>query len=115
MEAVLAFGGGQPELLPHDLLGGVVRELEIVGAGHHTGQIVVGLHLWRVKSLLHNRQRWSERFIAANGKSGTARDKLEERSGMRLTMMMKAARAAEDTKRRRMTMRMSLSQDGLHS
>ena len=40
---------------------------------------------------------------------------LEERSGMRLTMMMKTARAAEDTKRRRMTMRMSLSQDGLHS
>ena len=80
MEAVLALNCCKSQFLLHDLLAGVVRQLEIVGAGHHTGQIVVGLHLWRVKSLLHNRQRRSERFIAANGKSGTARDKLEERS-----------------------------------
>ena len=45
MEAVLALSGRQPQLLLHNLLAGVVRQLEIVGAGHHAGQVVVRVHL----------------------------------------------------------------------
>ena len=67
MEAVLAFGGGQPELLPHDLLGGVVRELEIVGAGHHAGKVVVRPHLGAVEGLLDDGERGAERLEAADG------------------------------------------------
>ena len=78
MKAVLAFGGGQPELLPHDLLGGVVRELEIVGAGHHAGKVVVRPHLGAVEGLLDDGERGAERLEAADGESGAAGDKLEE-------------------------------------
>ena len=80
MEAVLALNCCQSQFLFHDLLVGVVRQLEIVGASHHTGQIVVWLHFGRVKSLLDNGEGRRERFVAANGKSGTACDELEERS-----------------------------------
>ena len=45
MEAVLALSDRQPQLLFHNLLAGVVRQLEIVGAGHHAGQVVVRVHL----------------------------------------------------------------------
>ena len=46
MEAVLTLGSGQSQLLSHDLLAGVVRQLQIVGAGHHARQIVVRSHLF---------------------------------------------------------------------
>ena len=45
VEAVLALSSRQPQLLLHNLLAGVVRQLEIVGAGHHAGQVVVRVHL----------------------------------------------------------------------
>ena len=46
VEAVLALSGRQPQLLLlHNRLAGVVRQLEIVGAGHHAGQVVVRVHL----------------------------------------------------------------------
>ena len=78
MEAVLALGCGQSELLSHDLLGAVVRELEIVGAGHHAGQIVVRPHLGAVEGLLDDGERGAEGLEAADGEAGAARDKLEE-------------------------------------
>ena len=45
MEAVLALSGRQPQILLHNLLAGVVQQLEIVGTGHHAGQVVVRVHL----------------------------------------------------------------------
>ena len=69
MEAVLALGGRQPQLLPHDLLGGVVRELEIVGAGHHAGQVVVRVHLRRVEGLLHDGERRGQSLKASDRQS----------------------------------------------
>jgi len=60
VEAVLALSGRQPQLLLHDLLAGVVRQLEIVGAGHHAGQVVVRVHLWRVERFLHDGERRQE-------------------------------------------------------
>ena len=80
MEAVLALGGCQSQLLPHDLLGGVVRELEIVGAGHHAWQVVVRPHLGAVEGLLDDGERGTERLEAADRESGAAGDKLEEGS-----------------------------------
>ena len=78
MEAVLALGGCQSQLLPHDLLGGVVRELEIVGAGHHAGQVVVRPHLGAVEGLLDDGEWGTERLEAADRESGASGDKLEE-------------------------------------
>lgn len=78
MEAVLALGSGQSELLSHDLLGRVVRELEIVGAGHHAGQVVVRPHLGAVEGLLDDGERGAEGLEAADGEAGAAGDELEE-------------------------------------
>ena len=74
MEAELSLGCGQFQFLLHDLLAGVVRELEIVGAGHHTGQVVIR----SVDGLLDDGQWRRERLETSDGKPGTARDKLEE-------------------------------------
>ena len=80
METVLPLRSSQPQLLSHDLPGGVVRQLEIVGAGHHAGQVVVRRHLRAVERLLDNRQRRRERLEAADGKSRTPGHELEEGS-----------------------------------
>jgi len=78
VEAVLALGGRKPQLLLHDLLAGVVRQLEIVGAGHHAGQVVVRVHLRRVKSFLHDSKRRRKRLERPDGEARTASDELKE-------------------------------------
>ena len=80
METILSFSRGQPQLFLHYLLGGVVRQLEIVGAGHHAGQVVVRRHLGRVERLLDDRERRREGLEPADGEAGTPGDELEERS-----------------------------------
>lgn len=42
MEAPHALPHGDRQLLPHNGLGGVLGQLEIVDAGHDTRQVVVG-------------------------------------------------------------------------
>ena len=80
MEAVLPLSRGQSELLSHDLVGGVVRQLQIVGAGHHAGQVVVGPHLRAVEGLLDDGERGAEGLEAADREPGAAGDELEEGS-----------------------------------
>lgn len=53
MEARMALNNGIEETLLEDLLGRVVGELEVVGARHHGGQVVVGRQ-GRVVVFLHD-------------------------------------------------------------
>ena len=80
MEAVLALCCSQSQFLSHDLLGRVVRELEIVGAGHHAGQVIVGPHLGAVEGLLDDGEWGAEGLEAADREARAASDKLEEGS-----------------------------------
>ena len=78
METILSFGRCQPQLFLHNLLGGVVGQLEIVGAGHHAGQVVVGRHLGGVEGLLDDGEGRAEGLEASDGEAGAPGDKLEE-------------------------------------
>ena len=80
METILSFGRCQPQLFLHNLLGGVVGQLEIVGAGHHAGQVVVGRHLGGVEGLLDDGEGRAEGLEPSDGEAGTPGDELEERS-----------------------------------
>lgn len=57
MERLLALASRNQQFLSHDLYAGVVRQLQVVDAGHDWGEEVVWI-LRRLKRLPHNRQRW---------------------------------------------------------
>lgn len=66
METSDALLHGDVQLLPHDGLGRVFGELEVVDARHDTRQVVISGQGCLVR-LAHNRQRWvqsSEAYIA---------------------------------------------------
>ena len=78
METVLAFLRSDLELLGHDLLAAVVRELEIVDASHHGGQVVVRQDVGGVERLLDDGQRRRQGLEASNRETRGAGDELQE-------------------------------------
>lgn len=56
MERLLALPSCNQQFLSHDLYAGVVRQLQVVDAGHDWGEEVIRVLCW-LKCLPHNRQR----------------------------------------------------------
>ena len=56
MKAKLSFSQGHLQLLPHNFLRTVIRQLEIIHAGHHRGQVIVRISLGVIERLLDHGQ-----------------------------------------------------------
>lgn len=56
VERLLALASRNQQFLSHDLYAGVVRQLQVVDAGHDWGEEVIRVLRW-LKCLPHNRQR----------------------------------------------------------
>lgn len=77
MEAHAAFAGGHPQLRFHHFTAGVLRDLQVVDAGHHRRQILVRV-LIAVDLLAHDCQRWRQGFESARRQARRARYELKE-------------------------------------
>ena len=78
VERVLPLHRGDPQLLTEHLLAGIVRQLQVVDAGHHGWQVVVGVDVGAVKCLLHDGQVRTESFESADRQARASGDKLQE-------------------------------------
>lgn len=79
MEAHAALAGGHLQLLAHRLPARVLRQLQIVDAGHHRRQVVVRV-LVAVHLFAHDRQRRRERLEPARRQPRTPRHKLQKQA-----------------------------------
>lgn len=74
---MLALVDGSLQLLAHDVDAGVIRELEVIHAGHDRRQVTVGVVVV-IGSLPHDGELRGQRLQAPDGKPRRAGDKLDE-------------------------------------
>lgn len=79
VEAHAALAGSQSQLSSHDIARRIFRDFQVVDAGHHRRQVLVGI-LISVDLLAHDRQGWRQGFEAASRQTRCSRHELQEQS-----------------------------------
>lgn len=79
MEAHAALAGSQPQFSSHDVARRIFGNFQVVDAGHHRRQILVGI-LISIDLLAHDGQRWCQGFEAASRQTRCSSYELQEQS-----------------------------------
>lgn len=79
VEAHAALAGSQPQFSFHDIARRIFGDFQVVDAGHHRRQILVGI-LISIDLLAHDGQGWRQGFEAASRQTRCSRHELQEQS-----------------------------------